>query len=154
MLYSKEIIKHFKNPKNLGKIKNADGIGKVGNPLCGDVMELSFKIGKNKKKQEVIKDIKFETMGCAVAIANTSLLTIMVKGRTIKQALEITKQDLMEKLGQPLPAIKIHCSLLAIDALYEAIYNYLKKGQEKIPEKLEKIHQKIGKENKEIGERY
>jgi nitrogen fixation NifU-like protein len=132
-LYPKEILKHFKNPKNMGKIKNADGVGRAGNPLCGDIMEISLKTAKNKNKEEIIKDIKFETMGCAVAIANTSLLTTMVKGKTIKSALKIKNKDLIKKLGQPLPATKIHCSVLAVNALQKAIYDYLKK--EKTPKK-------------------
>jgi len=126
-LYSKEIIKHFKNSKNMGKIVNPSACGIAGNPICGDVMKLYLKIEKNKKNQEIIKDIKFETMGCAVAIANTSLLTTIVKGKTIESALKIKNKDLINKLGQPLPAMKIHCSILAIDALQKAIYNYLKK---------------------------
>jgi nitrogen fixation NifU-like protein len=131
-LYSKEIIKYFKNPKNMGKIKNSSACGIAGNLTCGDVMKLYLKIEKNKKNEEIIKDIKFETMGCAVAIANTSLLTTMVKGKTIKEALKIKNKDLIKKLGQPLPAIKIHCSILAVDALHDAINNYFKKTSKKI----------------------
>ena len=127
LIYSKEILKHFKNPKNMGEIKGADGIGVAGNPLCGDVMEFFLKIGENKNKEKIIKDIKFKTLGCAVAIANASLLTVMIKGKTVEEALKIKKKDLLEKLGKPLPPVKIHCSVLAIEALYKAIRDYLKK---------------------------
>jgi nitrogen fixation NifU-like protein len=153
-IYSKTIIEHFKRPRNAGKIKNASGIGEAGNILCGDVMKLYLKIEKNKKGEEIIKDIKFETLGCIVAIANTSLLTTMVKGRTIKEALKIKKEDLIKELGQPLPPFKIHCSVLALDALKEAIYDYYQKEKVKIPEDLEKEHQRIVKTKEEIEKRY
>jgi nitrogen fixation NifU-like protein len=153
-IYSKTIIEHFKRPRNVGKIKNASGIGEAGNILCGDVMKLYLKIEKNKKGEEIIKDIKFETLGCIVAIANTSLLTTMVKGKTIKEALKIKKEDLIKELGQPLPPFKIHCSVLALDALKEAIYNYYQKEKIKIPEDLEKEHQRIVKTKEEIERRY
>jgi nitrogen fixation NifU-like protein len=153
-IYSKTIVEHFKRPRNVGKIKNASGIGEAGNILCGDVMKLYLKIEKNKKGEEIIKDIKFETLGCIVAIANTSLLTTMVKGKTIKEALKIKKEDLIKELGQPLPPFKIHCSVLALDALKEAIYDYYQKEKIKIPEELEKEHQRIVKTKEEIEKKY
>jgi nitrogen fixation NifU-like protein len=153
-IYSKTIVEHFKRPRNAGKIKNASGIGEAGNILCGDVMKLYLKIKKNKEGEDFIKDIKFETLGCAVAIANTSLLTTMVKGKTIKEALKIKKEDLIKELGQPLPPFKIHCSVLALDALKEAIYDYYQKEKIKIPEELEKEHQRIVKTKEEIEKRY
>src|SRR3989338_10278900 len=107
--YSNEVMKHFKKPQNVGKIKNADGLGKVGNLSCGDIMYLYLKIVKNKKGQEIIKDVKFETFGCTVAIANTSLLTTMVKGKTLEQAQKITKDDLVKKFKN-VPSVKVHCS--------------------------------------------
>lgn len=147
-LYSKEIMKHFKNPKNVGRIKNADGIGEAGNLVCGDIMRIYIKVSeKNNKK--VIKDIKFETFGCVVAIANTSLLTTLVKGKTIEEALGIKKEDLIKKLGK-VPPIKIHCSVLAIDALKEAIYDYLKKQNLPIPKELEEDHKRIVKAKEKI----
>jgi len=100
MLYSKEIMKHFKNPQNVGKIKNPDGLGRAGNLTCGDIMYLYLKITRDKKGREIIKDIKFETFGCTVAIANTSLLTTMVKGKTLEEAMKITKDDLIKKFGE------------------------------------------------------
>ncbi len=122
MNYSKKIIDHFQNPRNYGKIKKPSAIGQVGNPTCGDIMKIYLKIEK-----DIIKDISFETLGCAVAIANTSLLTTMVKGKTIKQALKIKKQDLVKKFGK-VPVLKIHCSFLAIEALKKAIENYYEKS--------------------------
>ena len=122
-IYSKEIMKYFLKPKNVGVMKNYDGLGKVGNPICGDVLWLYIKVGQNEKGQEVIKDVKFQTLGCAVAIANSSVLTEMIKGKPLKQAIKLTQKDLIKKLGKVPPA-KIHCSFLAIDALKEAINDY------------------------------
>jgi len=153
-IYSKTIVEHFKRPRNVGKIKNASGIGEAGNILCGDVMKLYLKIKKNKEGEDFIEDIKFETLGCIVAIANTSLLTTIVKGKTLKEALKIKREDLIKSLGQPLPPFKIHCSVLAIDALKEAIYDYYQKEKIKIPEDLEKEHQRIVKTKEEIEKRY
>ena len=153
-IYSKEIIKHFKNPKNVGKIKKPSGRGEAGNILCGDIMTLYLKIGENKKGEKIIEDIKFETLGCVVAIANTSLLTSLIKGKTIKEALSFKKEDLIKRLGQPLPPFKIHCSVLAVDALKEAIYDYFKKEKIEISEDLEKEHQRITKTKEELEKRY
>ncbi len=123
--YSKEVLKHFKNPKNMGSLKNPDGVGKLGNPACGDVMKVEIKITK-----DIIKDIKFQTMGCAAAIATSSMITEIVKGKTIKEALKITNKDVAEKLGG-LPPIKMHCSNLAADTLHKAIEDYLSKKNKK-----------------------
>jgi len=152
-LYSKQVLKHFKSPQNVGKIKNPDALGKVGNLTCGDVMYLYLKIGKNKKGKEIIKDVKFETFGCTVAIANTSLLTTMVKGKTLEQAQKITKDDLVKKFKN-VPLIKVHCSLLAIDALSEAIYGYYKKQGREISPELKARHEKAEKIGKEIKHRH
>ena len=116
----------FKNPHNFGRMKNADGTGKIGNPVCGDVMHLYIKVGKNKKGEDIIKNIKFETFGCVAAIATSSIITEMVKGKTIKEAMKIKKEDVVKSLGG-LPKIKYHCSVLAIDALRKAIEDYLRK---------------------------
>ena len=147
-LYAKEIIKHFKNPKNIGKIKNADGIGKVGNIICGDVMWFYIKVKNNK-----ISDIKFQTFGCVVAIAVSSMLTEMVKGKTLKYAMKITNKDILEKAGK-VPPIKVHCSVLAADALYEAIYDYLSQNKLEIPEKLKKEHKRIKRELEKVEKEY
>src|SRR3989344_7662868 len=152
-LYSKEIMEHFRNPKNVGRMKNPSCAGRAGNMVCGDIMYLYLKITKDKKGREIIKDVKFETFGCTVAIANTSLLTTMVKGKTLEQAQKITKDDLVKKFKN-VPLIKVHCSLLAIDALSEAIYGYYKKqGRETSPE-LKARHEKAEKIGKEIKHRH
>jgi len=148
-LYTKKVLETFKNPHNYGKIKNADGIGKVGNIVCGDVMWLYIKVDKN----EIIKDIKFETFGCVAAISTSSIITDLVKGKTIKQALKITKDDVIKSLGG-LPKIKYHCSVLAVDALIEAVYDYFSKNKMEIPADLEKKHEKIKKEKDIIEKRY
>ncbi len=165
-MYSKKVIKHFQNPKNQGKLKDPDGVGKVGNVVCGDMMHIYVKIGDgdgnetriskgngNQRKKEVIEDIKFETFGCTAAIATSSMLTELAKGKTIDEALEIKGEDVIEGLGN-LPPIKTHCSLLAVDGLKQAIYDYLKKNNREIPEELEKRHKLLEKQNKMIEEKY
>ena len=142
LFYTKKVIEHFKNPHNYGRIKNADGIGRAGNKICGDEMVLYLKIGKNKKGEETIKNVKFETYGCVAAIAASSVLTDLIKEKTLFEALNFDRQKIVKKLGG-LPIVKIHCSVLAHDALAEAIYDYLKKQKRKIPIKLEKTHQRI-----------
>lgn len=123
--YSKKVMQHFFHPKNVGKIKNADGIGKVGNPICGDIMWVYIKVAK-KKSQEIIKDIKFETLGCAAAIATSSMITELAKGKTLVEAMKITRDDVAKSL-EGLPPIKMHCSNLAANALHKAIQDYSKK---------------------------
>lgn len=151
--YTKKVIEHFRNPHNFGRIKNADGIGKAGNIVCGDVMWLYIKVGKNKEGKEIIRDIKFETFGCVAAISSSSVITDLVKGKTFKEALEINRQKVIDYL-EGLPPIKIHCSVLAVDALLEAIHDYLSKNKKPIPKKLRERHQKIKKEKKEIERKY
>lgn len=124
--YNQKIIDHFTHPRNVGEIKSADGVGEVGNPMCGDMMKLTIKVGKNKKGEEVIEDIKFKTYGCAAAIATSSMITELALGKTIDEAYQITRQDVAESLGG-LPEIKMHCSNLAADALRAAIDDYRKK---------------------------
>lgn len=123
--YSKKVIEHFLHPKNLGKIKDADGIGKVGNPQCGDIMELFIKVEK-KGNKELIKDIKFYTLGCAAAIATSDMICDLVRGKTFKDALKIGYQNVADQLGY-LPAIKMHCAYLAQQGLKAAIEDYKKK---------------------------
>lgn len=124
--YSKKVLEHFTKPLNQGKIKNADGVGTVGNPKCGDIMRLYIKVSKNKAGQEVIKDVKFETLGCGAAISTSSMTTFLAKGKTIEEAIEITNKSVAEELGG-LPLAKMHCSNLAADALHAAIKDYQKK---------------------------
>ncbi|NMB84450.1 iron-sulfur cluster assembly scaffold protein [Candidatus Roizmanbacteria bacterium] len=150
--YSDKTLEHFRNPHNYGEIKNADGIGSAGNIVCGDVMSLYLVVKKNKGK-EVIKEVKFKTYGCAAAIATSSAITDLVKGKTIDEALRISKKDIVDFLAG-LPPIKIHCSLLAVDALGEAIFQYLVSRKRPVPEILAKKHERIEREKKEINERY
>jgi len=123
MEYSKKVIEHFMNPRNVGEIPDADGVGKVGNPVCGDVMVLYIKV-----KDNIIVDTKFKTFGCSAAISSGSMLTEMVKGKTIDEALKISNKAVAEALDG-LPPIKMHCSVLAEDALKAAIEDYLKKKE-------------------------
>jgi nitrogen fixation NifU-like protein len=152
-LYTKKVIEHFKNPHHMGRMKNPDGVGKVGNAVCGDIMWLYIKVGKNKKGREIIKDIKFETFGCVAAIATSSVITDLAKGKTLDEALKIEREEIVKFLGG-LPIIKIHCSVLAASALSEAIYDYFKRKKRVIPKELEEKHQRIEKEKEEINQRY
>lgn len=123
MQYTEKVMEHFMNPRNVGTMENPDGYGKVGNPSCGDIMEIFLKI-----ENDVITDVKFRTFGCASAIATSSISTEMVLGKNIHEALAITNKVVAEALGG-LPAIKMHCSVLAEEALKEAIEDYLAKKQ-------------------------
>ena len=125
MEYTDKTMEHFRNPHNVGEIKDADGVGKVGNPVCGDIMKIYIKV-----KDNVIIDVKFKTFGCGAAIATSSITTDMVKGKTIEDALKITNQQVTEALGG-LPAVKRHCSVLAEEALRAAIDDYRSKGKTK-----------------------
>lgn len=120
-IYTKKVLDHFRNPRNIGEIKDADGVGTVGNPICGDVMTIYIKV-----KNDRIEDIKFKTYGCAAAISSSSIATEMVKGKTLEEALKLTRDDVANELGG-LPAYKMHCSNLAADALHKAIEDYRKK---------------------------
>jgi len=151
--YTKKVIEYFKKPHNYGRVKDPDGVGKVGNVVCGDVMWLYIKVGKNKKGREMIKDIKFETFGCVAAIATSSVITDLAKGKTLEEAMKIDRNKIVKSLGG-LPPIKIHCSVLAASALSEAIYDYFKKKKKEIPKELEEKHQRISKEKEEINQRY
>jgi nitrogen fixation NifU-like protein len=126
MPYSKKVIDHFSHPRNQGIIKDANGIGTVGNPVCGDIMKLYIKVSKNKKGEEYIKDIGFETLGCGAAIATSSMVTELAKGKILSEAEKITRQDVADELEE-LPPIKMHCSNLAADALHKAIEDYKNK---------------------------
>jgi len=121
--YSDKVLDHFKNPRNVGEIENPDGLGQVGNPVCGDLMWIYIKVGKNDKDQEIIEDIKFKTFGCGSAISTSSMITEMVKGMTLDDAYKVSRQDVADEL-EGLPPIKMHCSNLAADALKAAIDNY------------------------------
>ena len=152
-MYNEKVMEHFKNPHSYGKIDDADGIGKVGNMVCGDVMWLYIKVGANEDGEEIIEDIRYETFGCVAAIATSSEITDLAKGKTLEEAIKINKGEIVSELGG-LPKIKLHCSVLASDALGEAIYDYLRKKDGEIPEDLEKKHQRIEKEKGSVEARY
>lgn len=124
-MYSEKVMDHFMNPRNVGKVDMANGVGEVGNPVCGDIMHIEIKVEDN-----VIQDVKFKTFGCAAAIATSSMVTEMVKGKTLQEAEKITNQTVAEALDG-LPPVKMHCSNLAADALHEAILDYLNKDKQK-----------------------
>ena len=124
-MYSEKVIEHFRNPRNMGEIKDADGVGTVGNPVCGDLMTIYIKVKDNK-----IVDIKFKTFGCAAAIATSSMITELAKGKTLEEAMKITRKDVADELDG-LPPIKMHCSNLAADALHAAIKDYWEKQKKK-----------------------
>ncbi|NLN79267.1 MAG: Fe-S cluster assembly scaffold protein NifU [Armatimonadetes bacterium] len=119
--YSTKVMEHFANPHNVGEMEDADGIGKVGNPVCGDIMNMYIKV-----KDNVITDVKFKTFGCGAAIATSSMATDLIKGKTIEEALELTNAVVADALGG-LPKVKMHCSVLAEQAVRNAIDDYLKK---------------------------
>ena len=123
MLYTKKVMEHFRDPKNVGKIEDADGTGIVGNPVCGDTMEITIKV-----KDDKIHDIKFRTFGCASAIATSSMITILAKGQSLEEALKISRKDIADALDG-LPPHKMHCSNLAADALHLAIEDFRKKSK-------------------------
>lgn len=120
-MYSAKVMEHFKNPKNMGEIPDADGVGTVGNPVCGDLMSIYIKV-----KDDRIADVKFKTFGCGAAIATSSMTTELAKGKTLEEAMKISRKDVADSLDG-LPPIKMHCSNLAVDGLHAAIEDYLKK---------------------------
>lgn len=129
--YTDIVMDHFRNPRNMGEIVNPDGIGKVGNMRCGDIMYIYIKVGKRasddkKTEEEYIEDIKFKTLGCAAAISASSMLTELAKGKSLEEAEKISKDDVNKSLGM-LPAPKYHCSILSADGIKEAINDYKKK---------------------------
>lgn len=121
-LYNKTVMDHFENPRNMGDIKDADGVGEVGAAACGDIMKISLKI-----KDGRIQDARFKTFGCGSAIASSSMATELIKGRTIQEAMEFSNQEVVDALGG-LPPVKIHCSVLAEEALKAALEDYMKKN--------------------------
>ena len=128
-MYSERVMKCFRNPKNYGKLKDYSGLGKIGNLKCGDVIHLYIKVKKDKQRKEIIKDIKWETTGCVAALATSSEVTELAKGKTIEEAKKITSVDVAKDLE--LPSIKMHCSNLAAEALQAAIKDYESKKMKK-----------------------
>jgi len=136
--YSEKVLDHFRNPRNVGTLEGDDvAVGRVGNPTCGDIMELFIKIDGDK-----ITDAKFRTFGCGSAIATTSMTTEMVKGMTLDEAMELTRKDVADELDG-LPPIKMHCSNLAADALHEAIKNYRRERGEEVPDESESVKEEV-----------
>ncbi len=140
-MYTEIVMDHFRNPRNVGSIDNPDGVGQVGNPKCGDIMKIYLKIN-----DEVIEDVKFETFGCGSAIASSSMATELIKGKNINDAVELTNKAVIEALGG-LPPVKVHCSVLAEQAVKAALYDYSQKTGKTIkglenykPEDSEDIH--------------
>ena len=125
--YSEKVMDHFQNPRNVGELPDADGVGTVGNPICGDVMKMYLKI-----ENDIIVDAKFKTFGCGAAISTSSMVTEMVKGKSISEALAITNKAVAEALGG-LPAVKMHCSVLAEEALRSALKDYYQKQGRQVP---------------------
>lgn len=129
-LYSEKVMDHFSNPRNVGEIENASGVGEVGNPVCGDIMKMYLDI-----EDGIIKDVKFKTFGCGSAIASSSMATELIKGKSVDEALELTNKAVVEALDG-LPARKIHCSVLAEDAIKAALLDYYTKNNLELPEAL------------------
>ena len=152
-MYSEKVMEHFNNPRNQRKMENPDAIGKVGNALCGDVMWIYVKIGETEEGEEIIEDISWETFGCTAAIATSSMITDLAKGKTLEEALDITNEKVAEELDG-LPPVKMHCSNLAADGLVEAIYDYMESGERDIPEQLQKRHEQIKKHMEKVEEEY
>jgi len=152
-VYTEKVIDHFREPHNRGKHENYSAIGKVGNIVCGDVMWLYIKVEQDEQDRDIITDISWETFGCTAAIATSSMVSDLAKGRTIEEAIAVTNQDVADELGG-LPPVKMHCSALAADALNEAIYSYLEEQGKEIPEALQKRHAHVTKEMEQLEERY
>ncbi len=125
MQYTKKLMDHFSNPRNQGRIDQADGVGEVGNIKCGDIMKIYIKVSKNSNGQEILENVKFETLGCAAAIAASSALTDLAIGKTLDEAQKISKEDIVSVFGE-VPPIKLHCSILAQEGLKKAIEEYQK----------------------------
>ena len=127
-MYSEKVMDHFTNPRTVGEIEDASGVGTVGNAKCGDIMRIYFDIDEN----QVIQDVKFKTFGCGAAVATSSMATELVKGKTVYEALKVTNKAVMEALDG-LPPVKVHCSLLAEEAIHAALWDYAQKNQMDIP---------------------
>ena len=134
MVYSEKVMDHFTNPRNVGEIENADGVGMVGNAKCGDIMKMYLKI-----EDDVIVDCKFKTFGCGAAIATSSMATELIKGKTIDEALQLTNQVVVEAL-EGLPPVKVHCSVLAEEAVKTAVADYYTKIGKPVDFEIEKSH--------------
>jgi nitrogen fixation NifU-like protein len=151
--YTPEVMDHFLHPHHVGVLADYDVVGEVGNIVCGDVMRIYLKIEPDDDEKLCIANISFETYGCGAAIATSSITTDLAFGQTLEEALKITKDLVIKKLVK-LPAQKIHCSILAVDALHEAIYQYYQQNKLRIPVALEKQHQTIQKQKEYLKKQY
>ena len=142
-MYSEKVMDHFQNPRNVGEIENPSGMGTVGNPKCVHIIRIYLDIDEN----QIIRDVKFKTFGCGAAVATSSMATELVKGKSIKEAMQVTNKAVMEALDG-LPPVKVHCSLLAEEAIHAALWDYAEKNGIKI-EGLEKPKSDIGEEEEE-----
>lgn len=147
-MYSEKVMDHFNNPRNVGEIEDASGVGTVGNAKCGDIMRMYLDIDDNG----VIQDVKFKTFGCGAAVATSSMATELVKGKTIEEAMQVTNKAVMEALDG-LPPVKVHCSLLAEEAIHAALWDYAEKNNIVI-EGLEKPVSDIAEKEEDISETY
>ena len=147
-MYSEKVMDHFQNPRNVGEIENASGVGTVGNAKCGDIMRIYLDIDDN----QVIKDAKFKTFGCGAAVATSSMATELVIGKTVQEALKVTNKAVMEALDG-LPPVKVHCSLLAEEAIHSALWDYAQKNNITI-EGLEKPVNDIGEKEEDPEDSY
>ena len=147
-MYSEKVMDHFQNPRNVGEIENASGVGTVGNAKCGDIMRMYLDIDEN----QVIQDVKFKTIGCGAAVATSSMATELVKGLTVEEALKVTNKAVMDALDG-LPPVKVHCSLLAEEAIHAALWDYAEKHDIKI-EGLQKPKSDIHEEEEQVVEEY
>ena len=147
-MYSEKVMDHFQNPRNVGEIENASGVGTVGNAKCGDIMRIYLDIDENG----VIKDCKFKTFGCGAAVATSSMATELVKGKTVQEAMKVTNKAVMEALDG-LPPVKVHCSLLAEEAIHAALWDYAGKNRIQI-EGLQKPKSDIHEDEEEDAEEY
>ena len=152
-MYTERVIEHFRSPHNMGKLDDYSAIGKVGNIVCGDVMWLYIKVDPDEEGRDIITDISWETFGCTAAIATSSMVSDLAKGKTIDEAIRLTNQDVAKELGG-LPPVKMHCSALAADALNEAIFAFLSEKGAEIPEALRVRHDRIAKEVAALEKRY
>lgn len=147
-MYSAKVMDHFEHPRNVGEIEDASGVGTVGNAKCGDIMRIYLDIDEN----QIIKDVKFKTFGCGAAVATSSMATEMVKGKTVQEAMEVTNKAVMEALDG-LPPVKVHCSLLAEEAIHAALWDYAEKHHIKI-EGLQRPVNDISEKEEAPGEEY
>jgi len=152
-VYTEKVVEHFRNPHNMGKLADYSAVGKVGNIVCGDVLWLYIRVERDAEGREILADVSWETFGCTAAIATSSMVSDLAKGRTLEEAIAITNRDVASQLGG-LPPVKMHCSALAADALSEAIYDYLAKNGRPIPDALRTRHEHVQKDVAALDKRY